>query len=110
MAERLFQILNQQHDEYNHEQSLLNNLFMHFCVYGTPTLRKEAARFLMQQLGSQISFPAKTLRTFFSSNPEWSRPLNMFPQQEVFDTLQVQSIILLNWTCILFFLKLCHIY
>jgi len=89
-AERLFQLLNQQQlaSDYTHEQTLLNNFFMHFCVYGTPTLRKEAARFLMQQLGSQISFPANTLRTFFSSNPEWKRPLNMFPQQEVFDTLQ----------------------
>jgi hypothetical protein len=90
-AEKLFQLLNQQQDEYEHDQTLLDNLFMHFCVYGTPTLRKEAARFLMNQLGSQVSFPAKILRKFFSSNPEWSRPVNMFPQQDVFETLQVEN-------------------
>jgi hypothetical protein len=84
----LFQCLNQQNDEFEHEEAMLQDLFTHFCVYGTPTLRREAARFLMHQLGSQVSFPSNTLRKFFCSNPEYTRPINLFPQQEVFDTLQ----------------------
>lgn len=76
---------------------LLTDLFTHFVVYGSPDLRKEVCKFTSTyqtclaavDLRSAVSFPCSLLKQFFSRQvTEDTRPIKIFPQQEVFDSLQ----------------------
>lgn len=89
IAEKLSSLLNQNYQgDLDLSDDTLSRLFLYFCVFGTPTLRREMTRFLMNHLTTHIPFPSLMLKKFFSRRTDFSRPINLFPLQDVFECLQ----------------------
>jgi hypothetical protein len=63
-------------------------LFKDFCIFGAPTSRKHVSILLSLQLDEWEGFPSDVLTKYFSSMVSVST-MDLFPQQEVFDTLKV---------------------
>lgn len=75
-------------DEEEYSSDLLDKIFTLFCVYGTPALRNAATRYLINLLDPEVPFLSLVLQKFFSTRQDASKLINIFPQQEVFTTLQ----------------------
>eukprot|EP01114_Cavostelium_apophysatum_P004654 TRINITY_DN1498_c0_g2_i4.p1 TRINITY_DN1498_c0_g2~~TRINITY_DN1498_c0_g2_i4.p1 ORF type:complete len:2306 (-),score=584.47 TRINITY_DN1498_c0_g2_i4:5005-11922(-) len=78
-------------------QDIIEEFFRNFCIYGTPSLRKQATSWLKLHLEQWVSFPSEMLSKYFASKNYSMDPTKVFPQQDVYVVLK--DVILGNGDC-----------
>jgi hypothetical protein len=71
------------------DRQVLEEIFRNFCLFGTSSVRMQVGEWLANQLDDWVEFPIYILQKYFSTPKTPVGPLDLFPQQEVYNLIQV---------------------